>query len=88
MDGGDGGEITLQASKLIHKDAPTITNQATNANVVASQSVSISGTYTDTHAQTENTQSSGTEEDKSSFLAQILNAIKKFQKFYKSLCSD
>lgn len=87
--GVDGieGEITLQASKTVHMDAPTVGAQGTNINLAASQSASVAGSTTDITGHAQVTTSSGTDQDSSSVIGQILNAIKKFKKFFSSLCS-
>jgi hypothetical protein len=40
---GVEGEITFQASKQIHQDAPTITAQGANVTIAASQNASVTG---------------------------------------------
>ena len=88
VDGLDGGEISFQASKIIHMDAPTVTTQASNVTLAGALSASIAGTTTDINAGTQATVSSGVDADSSSVLGQIVQAIKKFQKFFNSICSD
>lgn len=87
VDGADGGEITFQASKIVHIDSPTITAQGTNVTIAASQSASIAGSTTDITGHAQTTVSSGVDTDSSSVLGQILQAIKKFKKFFSSICS-
>lgn len=87
VDGTTGGEITFQASKIIHQDAPTVTTQTTNGTIAASQSVSITGSTADINGNAQATVSSGTDADSSSVLGQILSAIKKFKDFYNSICA-
>jgi hypothetical protein len=88
VDGGDGGEITFQASKIIHQDAPINTTQATNATTVASQNAAVSGSTANISANTQVEVQSGIDSDKSSVLGKLLDAITRFKKFYSSLCSD
>jgi hypothetical protein len=85
---GTEGEITLQASKKIHTDAPTVSTQGTNVTIAASQSASVAGSTAEVTGSAQTTISSGAESDSSSLLGQILTAIKKFKKFFSSICSD
>jgi hypothetical protein len=88
VDGVDGGEITFQASKIINMDAPTVNTQGTNITIAASQTASVAGTTADINGGTQVTVSSGVDADSSSVLGQIVQAIKRFQKFFDSICSD
>jgi hypothetical protein len=88
VDGGDGGEITFQASKIIRQDAPTITAQGTNVSIAAAQNASVSGTTATVVANTQAEVQSGIDSDKSSVLGKILDAIARFKKFFESICSD
>ena len=88
VDGLDGGEITFQASKIINMDAPTVNTQSTNVVIAAAQTASIAGTTADVNGGTQVTVSSGVDADSSSVLGQIVQAIKRFQKFFDSICSD
>ena len=85
---GTEGEITLQASKTVHMDAPIIGGQGTNITHSASQSFAAAGSSTDVSGHAQCTVSSGVDSDSSSVLGQILNAIKKFKKFFSSICED
>jgi hypothetical protein len=88
VDGVDGGEISFQASKIINMDAPTVNTQATNVVMAAAQTASIAGSTADINAGTQVTVSSGVDADSSSVLGQIVQALKKFQNFFNSICSD
>lgn len=88
VDGIDGGEITCQASKQIHQDAPTITAQGTNVTIAASNNASVSGSTATLIANTQAEVQSGIDSDKSSVLGKILDAIARFKKFFASICSD
>ena len=91
LKGVDGieGEITLQASKQVHIDSPTVGGQGTNITLAASQSSSIAGgASAEVTASGQVTTSSGTDADSSSFLGQILQAIKRFKNFFSSICED
>jgi hypothetical protein len=88
LDGTGGGEITFQASKIIHQDAPTITAQGTNITIAASQNASVSGSVATLVANTQAEVQSGIDSDKSSVLGKILDAITRFKNFFSSVCSD
>ena len=85
---GKGGEITLQASKQVNMDAPIVGTQGTNITLAGSQSSSIvGGGSVEVTASGQVTTSSGVDTDSSSFLGQILQAIKKFKEFFNSICA-
>lgn len=88
VDGTGGGEITFQASKIIHQDAPTITAQGTNVTIAASNNASVTGGTASVSANTQAEVQSGIDSDKSSVLGKILDAITRFKKFFASICSD
>ena len=87
VDGKDG-EITLQASKQVNMSAPTVSAQGTNISLSGSQNTSVAGSTTDVTGHAQVTTSSGADSDSSSFLGQILQAIKKYIEFFSSICSD
>ena len=87
VDGKDG-EITIQASKQVNMTAPTVSAQGTNITLAASQNASVAGSSTDITGHAQVTTSSGVDEDSSSLLGKILNAIKKYKKFFASICED
>ena len=88
--GVDGveGEITFQASKIVHLDAPTITAQGTNVTIAASNNASVTGGTASVSANTQAEVQSGIDSDKSSILGKILDAITRFKDFFKSICED
>ena len=88
--GVDGveGEITMQASKKILTNAPTVTTQGTNITLAASQNASVAGSSTTIHGATPPDVSSGAETDNSSIMGHILDAIKRFKNFFNSICED
>jgi hypothetical protein len=90
LKGVDGveGEITMQASKKILTNAPTVTTQGTNITLAASQNASVAGSTTTVHGATPPDVSSGAETDNSSIMGQILDAIKRFKNFFSSICED
>jgi hypothetical protein len=85
---GTEGEITIQASKKILTNAPTVTTQGTNITLAASQNASVAGSSTTIHGATPPDVSSGAETDNSSIMGQILDAIKRFKNFFNSICED
>jgi len=85
---GTEGEITIQASKKILTNAPTVTTQGTNITLVAAQNASVAGSTTTVHGATPPAISSGAETDNSSLMGQILDAIKRFKNFFNSICED
>lgn len=88
LDGTGGGEITFQASKLIHQDAPTVTTQGTNTTTAAANNASVTGGTASVSANTQAEVQSGIDSDKSSVLGKILDAIARFKNFFASICSD
>lgn len=85
---GVGGEITLQASKVIHLDAPTITTQGTNVTIAAANNVSVSGNTATLFANLQAEVQSGIDADKSSVFGKLIDAITRFKKFFESICSN
>jgi len=85
---GTEGEVTIQASKKILTNAPTVTTQGTNITLAASQNASVAGSTTTVHGATPPDVSSGAETDNSSLMGQILDAIKRFKNFFNSICED
>jgi hypothetical protein len=85
---GTEGEITFQASKIVHLDAPTITAQGTNVTIAASNNASVTGGTASVSANTQAEVQSGIDSDKSSVLGKILDTIARFKKFFASICSD
>jgi hypothetical protein len=89
VDGLDGGEISFQASKIIHMDAPTVTTQGANITIAASQVASVAGTAgLDLATSTKATCASGIETDSSSIFAQLFSAITRFKQFFNSICAN
>lgn len=88
--GVDGveGEITMQASKTVHMDAPTIGGQGTNISFAGANKTQIAGTSLDLATSTKASCASGVDTDSSSIMGQILKAIKDFKKFFGSICED
>ena len=85
---GTSGEVTIQASKTVHMDAPTVSAQGTNITLAAAQNASVAGSSTTIHGATPPDVSSGAETDNSSIMGQILDAIKRFKNFFNSICED
>ena len=85
---GTEGEITIQASKTVHMDAPTIGGQGTNISFAGANKTQIAGTSLDLATSTKASCASGVDTDSSSIMGQILKAIKDFKKFFGSICED
>lgn len=85
---GVGGEITIQASKTVHMDAPTVGGQGTNISFAGANKTQIAGTSLDLATSTKASCASGVDTDSSSIMGQILKAIKDFKKFFGSICED
>ncbi len=86
---GKEGEITIQASKTVHMDAPTVTAQGTNISLAASSKVQVAGAAAASIVGGASaTIDSGTDADSSSVLGKILKALEDFKKFFSSICED
>ena len=85
---GTEGEITIQASKTVHMDAPTIGGQGTNISFAGANKTQIAGTSLDLATSTKASCASGLDTDSSSIMGQILKAIKDFKEFFASICSQ
>jgi hypothetical protein len=85
---GTEGEVTIQASKQVNMDAPTIGGQGTNISFAGANKTQIAGTSLDLATSTKASCSSGVDTDSSSIMGQILKAIKDFKKFFSSICED
>lgn len=85
---GKEGEISIQGSKTIVMNAPTVTAQGTNVTMAAGQNANVTGTTTSVSANTQAEVQSGIDSDKSSLLGKILDAITKFKKFFESICAN
>ena len=86
---GTEGEITFQASKTVHMDAPTITAQGTNISLAASSKAQVAGAAAASLVGGASaTIDSGTDADSSSVLGKILKALEDFKKFFSSICED
>lgn len=84
---GIGGEVTIQSSKIVSIEGPTISTQSSgDTNIVAAKSANVVGTSgVDITASAQTTRSSGVDSDSSSILGQLLQAITKFKKFWESI---
>ena len=86
--GGNGGEVTIQAGKIIQNTAPTVNVQATNANITGSQGTNIIGTNVSLHGHASCEATDGPSLDASSVLGKILNIVEQVKKFFASICKD
>lgn len=75
------GEVTINAAKQIHTNAPITSIKGAISNTVMTNSASTGALTTDTTGVMQNTQSSGAEESEGSVLSKLLSLAKKFQKF-------
>jgi hypothetical protein len=91
LEGVDGseGEITIQASKTVHMDAPTVTAQGANISLAASSKVQIAGAAAASLVGGASaTIDSGADADSSSVMGKILKTLEDFKKFFSSICED
>ena len=84
---GTEGEVTIQASKIVNMDAPTVSGQGTNISFAGANKTQIAGTSLDLATSTKASCASGLDTDSSSIMGQILKAIKDFKEFFASICS-
>lgn len=86
---GEGGEITIQGSKIVSIEGPTITAQASgDATIAAAKEAHLTGTAAaNLNSSGKNTSNSGVDTDSSSIMGQILAGIKKFKDFWNSICA-
>lgn len=86
---GIGGEITIQGSKIVSIEGPTITAQASgDATIAAAKEAHLTGTAAaNLNSSGKNTCNSGVDTDSSSIMGQILAGIKKFKEFWNSICA-
>jgi hypothetical protein len=83
---GMGGEVTINSSKIVQITSPISNIQGDKFTVATTNSASIAGGYVETHGENSNENSTGTDFLQSSFFGKILSAIKKFKKFFESIC--
>jgi hypothetical protein len=86
--GGNGGEVTIQAGKIIQNTAPTVNVQATNANITGSQGTNIVGTSVSLHGHASCEATDGPSLDASSLMGKILHIVDQIKKFFASVCKD
>jgi hypothetical protein len=84
---GKEGEVTIQASKQVNMDAPTVSGQGTNISFAGANKTQIAGTSLDLATSTKASCASGLDTDSSSIMGKILKAIKDFKEFFASICS-
>ena len=85
---GNGGIITLNASKIVQTLAPEIRIVGDDVSTSASNQVSSQGAFSSIGAVLQHETAQGTDVAKSSFLGKILAVIKSLQKFMQSPCED
>ena len=79
---GKEGEVTIQASKQVNMDAPTVSGQGTNISFAGANKTQIAGTSLDLATSTKASCASGVDTDSSSIMGKILKAIKDFKQFF------
>lgn len=79
MDGS--GEVTINSAKHVSIQAPIQSFKGTNLNTVMSNNISLGALSIDSTGIMQNTQNTGSEEQQSSILSQLLGVVKKFKKF-------
>lgn len=75
------GEVTINAGKQIHTNAPITSIKGGIQNTVMTNSASTGALATDTTGVMQNTAQSGAEECEGSLLTKLLSLAKKFQQF-------
>jgi len=75
------GEVTINAAKQIHTNAPITSIKGGISNTVMTNSASTGALSTDTTGVMQNSQSSGAEECEGSILSKLLSLAKKFKDF-------
>lgn len=86
--GGNGGEITIQAGKIIQLNSPTANVQASHATISGSHTVLTTGSNVEGYGSTSNQQTDGPSLDASSLLGKILSIVEQVKKFFASVCKD
>lgn len=76
-----GGEITLQAGKILEADAPTSRVKGTNVDITAVSGAQMIGSYVDASAAVQQSNSSLTDITQGSLVGSILNALGNIKKF-------
>lgn len=81
-----GGQIVLDATKIIQLMAPISNIQGDEITIAASGTVRAGGGTFEAYSQISTELTQGTDEVKASFFGKILSAIKEFKNFFGSLC--
>ena len=79
MDGS--GEVTINSAKQVSIQAPIQNLKGTNLNTVMTNNISMGALAVDSTGVMQNTQNTGSEEQQSSILSQLLGVVQKFKKF-------
>jgi len=83
---GLGGEVTINSSGIVQITAPTTRIQGEYCTMSASSCASLGAGALETHGEVSNEATSGSDFIRSSFFGKILSAIKRFKKFFESVC--
>lgn len=77
------GEITINSNKQVSIQAPIQSFKGTNMNTVMSNGISFGALTIDSTGLMQNSSNTGTEEQQSSVLSQLLGVVKKFKSFFE-----
>lgn len=83
-----GGAVTISSTKNVRIDSPITNVQGENFCVAAVMEASVTGGSLSNHGEYNNESTTGTDIIKASWYGKVLTAIKKFQKFFDSICGD
>ena len=81
-----GGQIVLDSTKIIQLTSPITNVQGDNIAMAASGELAMAGGTASMSSQISTELTQGTDEVKASFFGKILSGIRKFTKFFSSLC--
>lgn len=76
IDGLDGGEITITASKIVSSNAPVVSMTGTNVSLIASQTARMMGATNELVSSAGTSEISITDVEKSSIMGKILAVLK------------
>ena len=80
------GEITMNSAKTIQTNSPNFNVQGTNATIATTNKAQITSAFVQTHGENSVETSEGPDEQRTSFLGKILDAITRFKNFFNSIC--
>lgn len=88
INGGDpiGGSVVISGSSVTQINSPSTNIQGDSFCVATNFTSSMGSSFSENHGEISNDNTSGTDEEDSSFFGKILAAIKRFKKFFNSIC--